>query len=287
MKSIIAITFFSTILLFACQKEKKIKLEDTNKLPKKITYYDLDNDSSTQDSLVIFLYKDEAKPYFDSIIRLEANGASNIIRFNYSRYANQQIIYKETPIDSTLNIWVMKFQNNTFDKEYRFYNIYNDTYTNDLINEYQLNNYQRFSSYSSTSAGSGSGLNFYSEYEPDSSNFDKMSLYLSDFTPVEKKYECTYTSKDNNTQCPILSGIYPYYELYNYPYPGLKMKLIDKCWYWNSYVEELTGTYTQYHYIFDHLDRVVFCYSDLIYRDPITLTDSTLEANKSVCRFEY
>ncbi len=282
IRHILYLCFF--IVTFSCKK-KEIN-QNSNKLPKKIIYYNLDNDNTTPDSLIIFLFKVDTKPYFDSVIRIETNGDKNVIRFNYSKYATKQIIFKEMPADSTQNVWVMKFQNNTFDSEYLFYNIFNDTYTDDLINGYRLNDFQFFSSFSSTSAGSSSGLNFYCQYEPDSINATKMSFYTSNASPIEKKYECTYTSINNNTQCPSLSGI-PANEWCMYPYPNLNMKLVDECWYWNSFMDELSGTYEKYHYELDSKNRVVSCYFDLFSKDPITLLDSLIESNRKVCRFEY
>ncbi|HQD13700.1 MAG TPA: hypothetical protein PLW43_12190, partial [Chitinophagales bacterium] len=58
-------------LLAACSKENMPTDGNTGNTPRKITYYyNGDGNNIIDDSMVIFLFKDENKIYFDSIIQI-------------------------------------------------------------------------------------------------------------------------------------------------------------------------------------------------------------------------
>lgn len=274
-------------LLAACSKENMPTDGNTGNTPRKITYYyNGDGNNIIDDSMVIFLFKDENKVYFDSIIQIEVNGTTNVLRFNYSIFNEEQIIYKDAPIDSSQNRWAMKFKNNTFYKEYGFYNIYTLTYTDDFIGTYSLNE-QKFEGYSSQAAGSGSGLSFGCSYDTDSAGQLTMEFFYSEYSPVEKKHQSTYLTTANKTQLSVLSGIPAHTDMLFYPYPGLNMPLVDKNILWNWLTEETSDMYEQFHYTFDGKDRVTYVYVDLMRKAVPPLADEVLIAKKESIRIEY
>lgn len=274
--------------LGSCNKEdNRITDQDVNMLPKKITYYGTQANEASSDSMVIFLYKDTSKVYFDSIKTIGYNGNISIMRFDYSKYVNNNLIYFETPLDTTQNIWVMKFNNGTFDNEYLYYNIYNDTYVNDNIEHHFLTSYNFFQRHSNSGSSTCCGIEYYCEYEPDSRDATRMSFNYSAYTPIELLYECTFLANYNNTQLIELSGIKTDgSELYIYPYPKLNMKLVDRISYKNS-LFSVENTFEQYHYTFDEHNRVEYSYADLIYRDATMTADSVIQAKIKRRRFEY